>query len=89
MDEYANKHGYSATSKLLDQQLHISEFLLLEISNANKSTPSLKHSYKQECFTIIKKYGDIFLYRQICWFHEANIFNWRKFIKKNYWRIIN
>ncbi|ASD24985.1 DNA primase [Ureaplasma parvum] len=60
MDEYANKHGYSATSKLLDQQLHISEFLLLEISNANKSTPSLKHSYKQECFTIIKKYGDIF-----------------------------
>ncbi|WP_255296701.1 toprim domain-containing protein [Ureaplasma urealyticum] len=60
MDEYANKHGYSATSKLLDQQLHISEFLLLEISNTNKSAPSLKHSYKQECFTIIKKYGDIF-----------------------------
>nr|WP_318024927.1 toprim domain-containing protein [Ureaplasma urealyticum] len=42
MDEYANKHGYSATSKLLDQQLHISEFLLLEISNTNKSTPLTK-----------------------------------------------
>ncbi|EDU06156.1 DNA primase [Ureaplasma urealyticum] len=60
IDEYANKYGYDATNKLLEQQLHISEFLLLDITNTNKSTPSLKHSYKQDCFEIIQKYGDIF-----------------------------